>query len=81
MFREEFRRNLANPKQGILFKDITPANYVEGPFVFKRQGKYYLMWSEGGWQGPNYSVAYALWSHTRTTTHTIRRTANDLYQC
>ena len=37
-----------------------PTNYVEGPFVFKRQGKYYLMWSEGGWGGPNYSVAYAM---------------------
>jgi hypothetical protein len=45
---------------GATFKEITPANYVEGPFVFKRQGKYYLMWSEGGWQGPNYSVAYAV---------------------
>lgn len=45
---------------GALFKEITPANYVEGPFVFKRQGKYYLMWSEGGWTGPNYSVAYAI---------------------
>jgi beta-xylosidase len=44
----------------VLFKDITPASYVEGPFVFKRRGKYYLMWSEGGWQGPNYSVAYAI---------------------
>jgi hypothetical protein len=45
---------------GTTHKEITPANYVEGPFVFKRQGKYYLMWSEGGWQGPNYSVAYAI---------------------
>jgi len=45
---------------GEVFKEITPANYVEGPFVFRRQGKYYLMWSEGGWQGPNYSVAYAI---------------------
>ena len=45
---------------GSTFKEITPANYVEGPFVFKRQGQYYLMWSEGGWQGPNYSVAYAI---------------------
>jgi hypothetical protein len=45
---------------GAVFKEITPANYVEGPFVFKRDGKYYLMWSEGGWQGPNYSVAYAI---------------------
>ena len=25
-----------------------------------RKGKYYLMWSEGGWGGPNYSVAYAI---------------------
>lgn len=42
------------------FKEITPANYVEGPFVFKRKSKYYLMWSEGGWTGPDYSVAYAM---------------------
>lgn len=42
------------------YKEITPENYVEGPFVFKRKGRYYLMWSEGGWQGPNYSVAYAI---------------------
>ena len=45
---------------GTMFKEITPANYVEGPFLFKRQNKYYLMWSEGGWTGPNYSVAYAI---------------------
>jgi hypothetical protein len=51
---------LAPLPDGSLFKEITPAQYVEGPFVFKRQGKYYLMWSEGGWQGPNYSVAYAV---------------------
>ena len=25
-----------------------------------QDGKYYLMWSEGGWTGPNYSVAYAM---------------------
>ena len=33
---------------------------MEGPFVFKRNSKYYLMWSEGGWTGPDYSVAYAI---------------------
>jgi beta-xylosidase len=43
-----------------LFKEITPAGYVEGPFMFMRNGKYYFMWSEGGWGGPNYSVAYAI---------------------
>jgi len=45
---------------GTLFKEITPQNYVEGPFMLKREGKYYFMWSEGGWTGPNYSVAYAM---------------------
>ncbi|MBP6023328.1 glycoside hydrolase family 43 protein [Ferruginibacter sp.] len=42
------------------FKEITPAGYVEGPFMFIRNKKYYLMWSEGGWTGPDYSVAYAI---------------------
>ena len=45
---------------GAMFKEITPENYVEGPFMFRRGGKYYLMWSEGGWGGPDYSVAYAI---------------------
>ena len=43
-----------------IFKEITPENYVEGPFMFIRNGKYYFMWSEGGWTGPDYSVAYAI---------------------
>jgi beta-xylosidase len=42
------------------FKEITPQGYVEGPFMFIRNGKYYFMWSEGGWTGPDYSVAYAI---------------------
>ncbi len=41
------------------FKEITPEGYVEGPCMFIRDGKYYFMWSEDGWTGPNYSVAYA----------------------
>jgi beta-xylosidase len=45
---------------GTLFKEITPEGYVEGPFMFIREGKYYFMWSEGGWTGPDYSVAYAV---------------------
>ena len=45
---------------GTTFKEITPEHYVEGPFMFLKDGKYYLMWSEGGWGGPNYSVAYAI---------------------
>lgn len=45
---------------GDTYKHITPENYVEGPFMFKRGGKYYFMWSEGGWGSPDYCVAYAI---------------------
>lgn len=45
---------------GTIFREITPENYVEGPIMFQRNGKYYFMWSEGGWTGPDYSVAYAV---------------------
>ena len=45
---------------GEMYKEITPENYVEGPFVFRRNSKYYLMWSEGDWTGPDYSVSYAI---------------------
>ncbi|MBQ8531581.1 MAG: glycoside hydrolase family 43 protein [Parabacteroides sp.] len=47
-------------EDGSLYKEVTPENYVEGPFMFKKNGKYYFMWSEGGWTGPNYAVAYAI---------------------
>jgi beta-xylosidase len=45
---------------GTLYREITPEGYVEGPFLFKRNSQYYFMWSEGGWGGPNYRVAYAI---------------------
>lgn len=45
---------------GEIFQEVTPENYVEGPFMFMRNDKYYFMWSEGGWGGPNYCVAYAI---------------------
>jgi beta-xylosidase len=47
-------------EDGSTFKEITPKSYVEGPFMFRRKDKYYFMWSEGGWTGPNYKVAYAI---------------------
>jgi beta-xylosidase len=37
---------------------ITPPGYNEGPFVLKRKGLYYLMWSEYDTRDPRYSVAY-----------------------
>ena len=45
---------------GTTFREITLQNYVEGPTMFIRKGQYYFMWSEGGWGGPDYSVAYAV---------------------
>lgn len=45
---------------GEMFKEITPPGYVEGSFLIKRRGVYYLMWSEGDWTGPDYRVAYAM---------------------
>lgn len=47
---------------GNTYKEITPGGYVEGPFMLLKNGKYYLMWSEGGWTGPDYAVAYAIGS-------------------
>ena len=57
--KEDFTGFIPFP-DGTLFKSITPEKYVEGPFMLVRKGKYYLMWSEGGWTGPDYSVAYAI---------------------
>jgi len=47
-------------EDGELFHEITPEGYVEGPFMFLRNGIYYLMWSEGGWTNESYKVAYAM---------------------
>ncbi|HRE67262.1 MAG TPA: glycoside hydrolase family 43 protein [Cyclobacteriaceae bacterium] len=55
----DFKSIVPQP-DGSVFKEITPEGYVEGPFMFKRNNKYYFMWSEGGWTGPDYSVAYAI---------------------
>lgn len=33
---------------------------LEGPFVVKRQGKYYCFYSGGAWEQPNYGVSYAV---------------------
>jgi beta-xylosidase len=57
--KDDFRGFIPFP-DGTTFKEITPENYVEGPFMFRHNNKYYFMWSEGGWTGPDYSVAYAI---------------------
>lgn len=47
-------------ENGDMYREVTPDNYTEGPFMLKHNGKYYFMWSEGGWTGPDYQVAYAI---------------------
>ena len=37
----------------------TPPNFTEGAFVHERAGIYYLSYSHGHWDGPDYSVHYA----------------------
>lgn len=46
-------------RDGTMYREITPQHYVEGPFVIKRRGVYYFMWSEGSWEDSTYGVAYA----------------------
>ena len=46
-------------QDGTMYREITPSNYVEGPFLLKRHGVYYFMWSEGDWGDASYGVAYA----------------------
>ncbi|MCC7012346.1 MAG: glycoside hydrolase family 43 protein [Planctomycetes bacterium] len=45
---------------GSTFREITPAGYVEGPVLFRREGQLYFLWSEGSWGDGTYRVAYAL---------------------
>ncbi|MCS7090440.1 MAG: family 43 glycosylhydrolase [Limisphaera sp.] len=45
---------------GRVFQEITPEGYEEGPFMLERGGRSYVTWSEGGWTGPDYSVAYTI---------------------
>lgn len=43
--------------------DITPDGYNEAPVVFRRDGRYYLMWSENDTRSPGYQVAYGVSDH------------------
>lgn len=47
-------------EDGTLVKEITPQDYVEGPFMLYKDGKYYFMWSEGSWTKDSYRVAYGV---------------------
>ncbi len=56
---EDFTGFLPWP-DGAVFRDVTPEGYVEGPLMFVREGRYYFLWSEGGWGDASYRVAYAV---------------------
>ena len=43
-------------EDGSVVKEITPPDYVEGPCMFKKDGKYYFMWSAGDWGKGDYRV-------------------------
>lgn len=40
--------------------DVTPAHYFEGPFMLKRDGHYYLMYSQGRTTEESYQIHYAI---------------------
>lgn len=39
--------------------NITPQNYTEGPYMVKRKGIYYMMYSNGYWGNDSYNVQYS----------------------
>jgi arabinoxylan arabinofuranohydrolase len=41
-------------------RDVTPGNYFEAPFLFKRHGHYYLSYSQGMTIRDTYAVHYAI---------------------
>ncbi|GFG26954.1 arabinoxylan arabinofuranohydrolase [Aspergillus udagawae] len=40
------------------YLELTPKGYVEGPWMMKREGVYYFMFSVGGWGDDSYGVSY-----------------------
>src|SRR5581483_2062300 len=41
-------------------RDVTPANYFEAPFMAKRNGRYFLMYSSGNTTKETYQIHYAV---------------------
>ena len=59
---------------GTVYKEVTPQDYVEGPFMLKRNGKYYFMWSEGGWGSPR--LPCGLYRHCRLSFRAVPSRGN-----
>ena len=53
-------RTLLPFKDGLLCRDVTPKDYVEGPVMFERYGIWYFMYSSGNWTQDDYRVNYCI---------------------
>ena len=56
----------SNPTKVLTFDKNSPSwekNFVEGNFIFKENGKYYLMYSTGSFSKGTYAVGYAISSN------------------
>ena len=48
------------PSFGGIARELTPAEYVEAPYVMKIDGRYHLMYSSGNWSNASYRVKAAV---------------------
>lgn len=53
-------KSLVPFEDGKMWHDMTPKDYVEGSVMFERKGKWYFMYSSGGWTTDNYCVNYSM---------------------
>lgn len=53
-------KSLVPLEDGRMWKDLTPPDYKEGSVMFERKGKWYFMYSSGGWTTDNYCVNYCV---------------------
>ena len=51
--------SMPEPCFGGIAKELTPSQYVEGPYVMKINGKYHMMYSTGNWTNGTYQVKAA----------------------
>ena len=53
-------KSLVPFEDGSLWRNFTPKGYVEGSVMFERNGKWYFMYSCGGWTRDDYCVNYSV---------------------
>ena len=54
---------ISAPAYDGIARELTPADYVEAPYVMKLDGKYHLMYSTGKWGNGTYRVKAAVSNH------------------